>query len=344
MEEINKQLDTILSLTDHYLIKSRLDKSHYFDEFIETADILKKVMSVNEFKFWIAEKMLIKQQAFLPKTFIQYAVETSVVRYFAEKQNENLKIEAKINQTNNKDVDLQFTNNSFKYNIEVKCSDFISKEKVDAKDGFKYETVGRIPDRQETKALLSSSINESLEKKGLESKPHIDAKNMDNNLKDFLELAHDKFDPTPKEEEVNILLVGCDDERDIQKWHYYLFAEQGLFTEESFADREKYKNVDLVIFTNQYFKHYQYFTKKVKKSWTLDNSFNIVFSNPFRCLMKEKAIKNFCEIFPHYTLDLYNYSVPGDAPDYVKDSVKISWFVKDNLEKTKGIYLFNEKT
>ncbi|HQI44680.1 MAG TPA: hypothetical protein PLC59_01185 [Bacteroidales bacterium] len=122
MEEINKQLDTILNLADHYLVKSRQDKSHYYDEFLEAATILKGVMTDKEFKFWLAEKMLIKQQAFLPKTFIQYAVETATVRYFAEKHNENLKVEAKINPNNDKDVDVQFTDKSFIYNIEVKCS------------------------------------------------------------------------------------------------------------------------------------------------------------------------------------------------------------------------------
>lgn len=342
MEEINKQLDTLTNLADHYLVKARQEKNHYFDEFLEAATILKSVMTKKEFKFWLAEKMLIKQQAFLPKTFIQYAVETATVRFFAEKHNNNLKFEAKINPTNDKDVDLQFTDKSFTYNIEVKCSNFVAKEEADSEDAYKYETVGRIPDRQETKEVISKAIDEGLKIKGEQTKPHIEAKNMDNNLKGFLELADEKYNPTPNEDEVNILLVGCDDERDIQKWHYYLFAEQGLFTPESFADRNKYRNVDLVVFTNQYFKNNNYFSKKVRNSWTLERSFNLVFSNPFRQLQKEKAIKNFLDIFPHYTWDLYSYSVPGDAPTYVKDSIRISTFVKVNLEKTKGIYLFNE--
>jgi hypothetical protein len=343
MEEIEKRLDEISDLTDHYLIIARNNSDHYYNEFIEASKIIKNVISEKEFEFWCSEKMLLKQQVFAEKTFIQYAVETSAARFFAEKYNENFKVEAKINPTNDKDVDIQFTNRDFKYNVEVKCSDFVSKEKIEVKDAFKYETVGRIPDRQETKKNISTAIDEGLENKGEETKPHLDAKNMDNNLKDFLELSHEKFNPTPNENEVNILLVGCDDERDIQKWHYYLFAEQGLFTAKSFADREKYKNVDLVVFTNLYFKHNKYFDKNVRNSWTLENSFNLIFSNPFRLLQKEKAIKNFLDIFPHFTWDLSSYSVPGDAPSYVKDSVRISWFVKDNLEKNKGLYLFNEK-
>ena len=342
MEEMNKKISDISNLTDHYLVKARNENNHYFEEFIIAAQIVKNVMTKKEFEYWCTEKMLLKQQAFAEKTFIQYAVETSAVRYFAEKHNENFKVEAKINPTNDKDVDIQFTNLEYTYNIEVKCSDFVSKENIENKDAFKYETIGRIPDRKETKETISAAIDEGLLIKGETTKPHLEAKNMDNNLKDFLELAHEKFNPTPNESEINILLVGCNDEKDIQKWHYYLFAEQGLFTNESFADREKYKNVDLVVFTNQYFKHNKYFDKYVRNSWTLENSFNLVFSNPFRQLHKEKAIKNFLDFFPHFTWDLYNYSVPGDAPAYVKDSIRISWFVKDNLEKNKGLYLFNQ--
>lgn len=339
---MNDKINEISNLTDHYLVRARTESSHYFDEFIIAAQIIKSVMTNKEFEYWCAEKMLLKQQTFAEKTFIQYAVETSAARYFAEKHNENFKAEAKINPTIEKDVDIRFTNREYTYNIVVKCSDFVSKENIESKDAFKYKTVGRIPDRKETKETISAAIDDGLSKKGEVTKPHLESKNMDNNLKDFLELAHEKFNPTPNESEVNILLVGCDDEHDIQKWHYYLFAEQGLFTNESFEDREKYKNVDLVVFTNLYFKHNKYFDKKVRNSWTLENSFNLVFCNPLRQLPKEKAIKNFLDFFPHFTWDLCNYSVPGDAPSYVKDSVRISWFVKDNLEKNKGLYLFNE--
>lgn len=343
MDEINKRLDSISHLPEHYLIKARQIGGHYFEEFLQTAAILKDVLTAKEFEHWCVEKMLIKQQAFQEKTYIQYAVETATARYFAEKHYNDFKVETKVNPFNDKDVDIQFTDQIYKYNIEVKCSDFVSKETIDSKDAYKYGTIGRIPDRQTTKQVISSAIDEGLALKGAPTKSHIESKNMDNNMREFLELAHEKFNPTPNENEVNILLVGCDDERDIQNWYYYLFASEGLFTSESFSSKNKYNNVDLVVFTNLYFKHNKFFNKKTENSWTLQPGFNLVFSNPFRKLLKEKAILNFLNFFPHYTWDLSNYSVPGDVPLYVKDSQRISWFVKDFLEKTKGIYLFNAK-
>ena len=343
MDEINIIINEILNLTDHYLVRARAESSHYFNEFIIAAQIMKNVMTNDEFENWCAEKMLLKQQTFAEKAFIQYAVETSAARYFAEKHNENFKVEAKINPTNNKDVDIQFTNRGCTYNVEVKCSDFVSKEETENKYGFKFGTIGRLPDRgDEAIKAISSALDEGLTQKGESLKPFLTSKKMDNNLKDFLESAHNKFNPSPNESEVNILLVGCDDKNDIQNWHNYLFAGQGLFTNDSFADKGKYNNVDLVVFTNLYFKHNKYFDKKVRNSWTLENSFNLVFSNPFRQLQKQKAIKNFLDFFPHFTWDLHHYSDPGEAPFDVKDAVRISWFIKDNLEDKKGLYLFNE--
>lgn len=344
MKELNDKIDSISSIKDHYLVKAKAIGHNYFIEFLEAAGHLKSLLTKKEFEFWCSEKMLLKIHPFAEKTFIQYAVETSVVRFFGERFPTNFKVEAKINDNNDKDVDCQFRDNGFIFNVEVKCSDFISKEKIDSKDAYKYETVGRLPDRgQDVIQALSSALDEGLTKKGELLKSHLVSKKMDNNLMEFLELAHDKFSPTPNENEVNVLIVGCDDDRGIQNWFNYLWAEQGLFTPESFADKEKYKNVDLVVLTNQYFKHNKFFDKSVKNCWSLVNSFNLIFGNLYRHLQKEKSIKHFMSILPNYTEELGKYVVPGSAPDYVKDSVRISWFVKDNLEKLQNKYLFEER-
>jgi hypothetical protein len=343
MQEMKDRITNDVVDTNHYLKIAQQTSSNYFNEFLTAAQILKSIMTPKEFDFWCKEKMLLKKIPFQEKTFIQYACETSVVRYFAEHHNENFVIEAKVNPASDRDVDCRFTESEFTYNIEVKCANFEAKEKVEAKDAFKYGTIGRIPDREKTIAAISSAIDEGMKIKGEQTKPHLELKNMDNNLKDFLELAHEKFNPTPSETEVNSLVVCCDDARDIQNWHYYLFSHEGLFTKNPFADKTKYSNVDLVVFTNLYFKHRKFFDKKLKDSWSLDKTFNLIFSNPHRRLQKEKAMKHFIDFFRHYTFELGAYEVPGSAEKEVKDSLRITWFVKDHLEKGKGIYLFEEK-
>ena len=147
MKEIEDKFKNINSIKDHYLVKAMETEHCYYSEFIEAAKILKQALSDKEFEYWCAEKMLIKNQSFAEKTFIQYAVETATSRFFAENYPAEFKTEVKINPNNNKDVDVQFIDNGFTFNVEVKCSDFVSKEKIEAQNGYKYTTAGRLPDR-----------------------------------------------------------------------------------------------------------------------------------------------------------------------------------------------------
>lgn len=329
---------------EHYLVKAMRSDLPYYAEFLKAGSILETLLSEKEFNIWMEEKMFLKRQPFLEKTFIQYAVETAVVRFFGERYPDNFQVEAKINPNNDKDVDCRFTDAGFIFNLEVKCSDFIAKEQVDAKDAFKYGTIGRLPDRGEAAIkAITSALDEGLRLQGKTPKEHVSLKNMDNNFKGFLELAHDKFNPDPSDREVNILVVGCDDAHDMQNWVNYLYAEQGLFTSSSFADQKKFQNVDLVVLTNQYYKHNGFFEKNVKNSWTLQHCFNVIMVNPFRHLEKTEAIRHFLTIIPNYGDKMGSYIVPGDAPDYVKNSVFVSHFIKDYLEDQNHVYLFEEK-
>lgn len=337
--EIMTALDAINGLDQHYLVKARKEGLRYFDEFLQAATIMHQLLTPKEFDYWCQEKMLLKLQPFQEKTFIQYAVETSVVRYFGEKFPVGFKVEAKINPENDKDVDCRFNSDRFTYNVEVKCSDFKSKEKIDVLHGIKFGTIGRIPERQETIDKLVALIQE-VPLQTEELKDHHEMKNMDNNLKDFLELANEKFNANTPANELNILVVGCDDANDIQNWFYYLWADQGLFTPNSFTDSAKYNNVDLGVFTNLYFKHNHFFDKRVSNSWSLSDTFNLLFPNPLRKSNKKDAFFHFIEIFNHYSNELSVYNVPGDAPDYVKNTQRITYFVKRFLEEQKGLYLF----
>lgn len=341
MQELINRVDEIASLTNHYLVRAKSSGHPYFTDFLQAGTLMQQVLTPKEFAFWCAEKMLLKQQPFNEKTFIQYAVETTVARYFGERFPTNFRVEAKINPANDKDVDCVFEDAGFTFNVEVKCSDFKAKEKVDSQDAFKYETAGRLPDRgQEAMAVVSAALDEGLAKRGEVTKPHLPAKNMDNSLKDFLESAHEKFGAPTDEQHLNVLVVGCGDAEDLQRWFNYLWAHEGLFTPEPFTDRSLYQNVDLVVLTNQYDKHSRFFEKDVSNSWSLGEGFNLIFGNPYRHSAKEAAIKHFMNVLPNFTTELGAYQVPGDAPDFVKNTRRIPWFVKDLLEKQHGRYLF----
>jgi len=339
MDVLTSAFASIASMEAHYLVKAKKSGLPYYEEFLQAAKFMHQALTRDEFENWVQEKMLIKTKAFDEKTFIQYAVETSAVRYFGEKFPTNFQVEACINQTNNKNVDCRFEDEGYSFNIEVKCSDFKSKEKIDARTGIKFGTIGRIPERQETIDKLVH-LFQSTPLHTEELKEHHEMKNMDNNLKDFLILANEKFHPSSPDNELNILVVGCGDAYDIQNWFYYLWAERGLFTKESFTDKSYYENVDMVILSNLYFKHNRFYEKQLSESWTMSNSFNLVFPNPLRKSDKRKAFFHFLNIFDHYSFQLEKYEVPGDSPAYVKNTQRISYFIKEYLEKEKAIYLF----
>lgn len=343
MQELIDKVDSITSLTDHYLVRAKALKHPYFTGFLESGAVLKPLLTGKEFAFWCAEKMLLKQQPFREKTFVQYAVETAVVKYFGERFPVGFAVEKRINPANDKDVDCVFQDGGFTFNVEVKCSDYNVKEEIDALDAFKYETVGRLSDRgEEAKRIVAAALDEGRAKLGEAAKPHVDGKNMDNNLKGFLEQAHEKFGFAADEQSVNVLVVGCDDVEDIQRWFYYLYEAQGLFTPAPFADPTRYCNVDVVVFSNQYFKHTRVLNKRTTDSWELGAGFNLIYANPHRLQKKATGIQHFKNLLPNFTSALTAYQVPGPAPDYVKDTRRIVWFVKDFLERQQGRYLFED--
>lgn len=325
----------------HYL-KIAHGKGHkYFHDFLTISDKFKTILPSKDFeKFW-NEKMQLNKKTFNEKAFIQSACEIAVANYFSEKK--DFGIDVKVNPHNEKDVDCQFKSNTFIYNIEVKCASFDAKENIENSDSFKFQTFGRIPEREKLFLELSKALDESLTNQGKPLKEHQELKSMDNNLKTFLELANNKFKPNSLDNEVNILLVGCNDPADIQSWIGYLFASEGLFTNESYANVSNYQHVDLVVFTNLYFKHKDFFHKNIDSSWSLEQSLNLYFENPFRNKEKRSGIDNFYYELKNYNSDFNRFKVKGQVPIEVQEAVKTPHFVIDYLEKERSIYLFEKK-
>lgn len=325
--------------TQHYLKKAITDYQYYFDGFEEATGNLKNMISEKLFEDLTENKLQVRDIQFNEKGFVQCACEITVSSYFAENYPDGFEYEAVLSALSSKDVDCRFKVDGFKYNIEVKCSDFTTKENIEKKDGFKIVHSGRNPDFKETEKEISQMLSEGQRLKGVDPKPTFVQKNMDNNLKDFLISSNNKFSPISSESEVNILLVCCGDQHDMQSWHGYLYGHQGLFTEQSFCNKDEYKNVDLVILTNLYHRHFEYFNKShIKKNWSLCNAFNLCFSNQFRKKDKKEAILKFLEVFPHFTYELDKYRVPGDVDQNIIDSIRIPYFVEEKLKAKGKIY------
>ena len=327
---------------NHYLRIAKQSESNYFNEFLESINQIKKFIPEKDFRVFWKDKMQLNKSKFDEKSFIQGACEIAVANYFSEK--EGFKVEAKVNPKNKKDIDTQFKSKGFTYNIEVKCASFDAKEKVQNSDSFKFQTLGRLDNKDDLISLLSKAIDEGLEKQGKSLKPHAELKNMDNNLKDFLISAHNKFNSESNEKEINILLIGCNDKADMQSWVGYLTASAGLFTDDSYSDQKKYNNVDLVVLTNLYYKHKDFYKKNIENSWSLNETLNLSIINPFSSKRKLDGIINFDNEMINYNTEINEFIVPGSAPDGVKEVVRIPHFVIDYLETNQEKYLFEKKT
>jgi len=341
IEEIIKKI----SDSSHYLLKSKDEQSEYYANFTKVILPLKEKLTEKQFEDLLINKLQMKNASFDEKAFIQIACETTVNAYFARKYPTSFAYEKKLKLTNKKNVECQVRSYYFTYNIEVKCADFEAKEKIENQDSFKFSTYGRIDDYKEAMKEIGEMMIEGQKRKGDVPKPLLEQRKMDNNLKDFLISANEKFDSIPNENEVNILVVCCGDANDIQHWHNYMYAPTGLFTRNSFYNPKEYTRVDIVVLTNIYHRHYKYFEKlHLEDNWNFDSAFNLAFSNPFRSMNKEDSIKHFLKVFPHYTYELEKFKLPpSNEPEFIRQVLKsivgIPAFVKYNLTD-KGKILF----
>jgi len=332
----------ITEVTDktNYLSLAQANSHNYLTDFVPVYDTYLAKFPTDT-PAWLKDKMLLNTHTFQEKQFIQYACEATIVKYFADRYNTNLAIEKKINPNNQKDVDLVFSVDEFTFNIEIKCSDFAQKEKIDAKPSLKIQTIGRLDGLDETMKELAPVFAQLADKMNLAGGFEL-AKNMDNNLKDFLKSANEKFNPNATDKELNVLSVSCNDAEDMQLWYYYMFKDKGLFKADSFCPHSDYENVDVVLLNNLYFKHNKYNTKNLTNSWDLGNAFSVVFINPFSKLKKNDAITKFLTLFPNYNNEFRAFKMEGPAEESVKDSRRMLHFIKAQLEAKDKIYLFEQ--
>jgi len=327
--------------SDNYIKIAKIAGLKYFDEFIEAFNILKLYLSENQQKDLLENKLLLKQSNFDKNKFIQYAVEMSVIRFFAENFGENFQYEKKSNPNNNTDVDCTISDGKYKFNIEVKTP-ILDKKDVNISPGLKGRSLGRLPDG------LFESISKAFDKALHIPEGSSNIINFDNKLKQFLIDANKKFNPQSNhsKNEANILILGLDDIVEIIIWINYLgnAGNGGLFTSNSFFDPKEYERVDFVVFTNLYFKHKNAITDKCLNHWDLKHSFVIMYNNPMVNSKKRDVLEHFLKLCPNHNAEIGEYKAQIDEPVLINDFFKLKFFVEDELERKRGIYLFEKES
>jgi hypothetical protein len=319
---------------NHYLFDKTDD--HYYKGLIKALSSLEAFLNTKQKKCLYID-LQFGGVKFDEAKFLQAVCETSIAAYLSSQFSSSFLYEPKVNPP--KDVDCGFSSDGKTYNIEIKCPDFSVKNEIDSSNSFKIGSFGRLINFEEIvgnmQELFDPENNPSVEP----DKPLIKQQHMDNKLKDYLLSAHNKFKDSTLLDELNVLVVCCSDWMDMQKWYFYMYGHQGLFTPESFHPSEDYKNVDVVMLSNLYHRHHEYWNKdKIEDHWDFSKSFNLVFSNPLRRSDKADIIWSFVDEVPNHSREIMNFKVPNGL-----EEMRIPHFVVEELID-KGLYYFQPNT
>ncbi|MBP1143194.1 hypothetical protein JOE33_000117 [Pseudomonas sp. PvP027] len=304
--------------------------SEYREEMVKALECIGQHLTKSEFEDLVLKKLRLEDSKPSEAQYLQAAVELTVCAHYARFFPEGFFYEDKVAPP--RDVDCSFQNEGYKFNVEVKCADFTAKQKIDESGAFIMRAVGRMPDYNDAAAKLKETFasggNELV--KGL---------HMDNKLKAYLMDAHDKFPDPTRQDEYNVLVVGCDDQNDIMQWEGYLTGAHGLFTEQSYAPTDDYDNVDMVVLTNLYHRHKSVEKKdKLTGHWWFGESFSLLYQNPRSTKPQEMALA-FAKTLRFYNNEITQHRMEGDAPDWLKKRLAIPHYVGDVLMRN-GQYLF----
>lgn len=320
----------ITNKENRYLLRN--SENLYLSGLFKALESLMPFMSKKQ-KNKLFKDLQVDGKTFDEAKYLQAACETSIASYLSSRYSDSFIYEPKLKPP--KDVDCGFKINEKMYNIEVKCPDFSKQNQIESSNAFKLGAFGRLENFDEVFEDLYEVFDKNKSLVGNPDKPLIAQQHMDNKLKDYLLSAHSKFKDSTGPDELNLLAVCCSDWMDMQKWFCYMYDYQGLFTQESFYPVGNFNNVDVVMLTNLYHRHHEYWRKdKIIHHWDLSNSFNLIFSNPFRQKDKKEIIFSFIDAVPNYSNQLCDFQSKNGIVQ-----MQIPHFVFKELIH-KGLYYF----
>lgn len=328
---------------------SFLNETDYFKDFVLLLCDISKRMTEEDTKDLLFNKLQLNRNSFNENQYYQSATELCVIYhvYTLNKANFNYEkvVRDDVDQKKGKQPECTTkTDEGFVFNVEAKSPERSQKQETDSGVEFIYvANVGRA----DTKDIADNQFN--MLKSDLESCNEnlkvLPKKSNDNKLKDYLYSAGEKFPTKTSENEVNILFVSLDTVHEIQDYVNFLFFNKGLFTKTPFADIGKYTNVDMVIFTNSYYRQKNHDNIN-GCAWWLNEGFNFLTFNPHTDIKrKEKALSYFASNISNFNKQIEIYKVPAspETPQDLLDSLRIASFVKQQLEEKEGVYLFQKE-
>lgn len=334
--DLVKNIETV----EHYLRRPCVSYDEYLSELSVLVGKLQEVISETKLRDLINKKLQIELSNFEESQFIQVACELTVMNEFLGRDGFLFEYEKKV--TPPKDVDFSISVDSINYNIEVKCPSF---KEINNNDGeVKLHFPSRASSLEEKRKLIQP-IRCILEENG---KSLSEVKSLDNTMKDFLKSTQSKVSKSPLID-VNILVIGCDDEVNMHEWREYLVGYNGFFTSHSFIAHSDFDRVDYVLLTNMYNRHHKYYEQtRIDRHWHLSSCFNLLYPNKFSLrnqnVITSIDLKKMNSLFPNHNIEFEKYlSDETDVPDGESHEMKtsalgIAWF-SDKFKKD-GIHYF----
>ena len=338
---------------------SLMNKTSYYTDFIDCMIHLHKELSDKECDSILKNKLQLTRSNFKEDKYYEAATEVSIIMHtycikhtaFDYEESQNKGITEK-----NPECSVVSTSGN-KFIVEAKCPvQTVESFETGTEKTLIFRNAGRAESLQAQKEFLKT-MNADLAGQNTNV---VQGKCTDNKMLDFLQSASQKFSFNNNAKELNILFVALDSVHQIQEWVNYFYFNKGFFTKNTFAadkpycylDRKNsetyvepyFKNVHFVVFTNNYFRHKN--NSVINGSaWYLRDGFSIALQNPFTNLEdKKEAIIEYFKYLPVYTKDIQNYEVPcaPNTPKDVLDAIKITSYVKAELEEKQGVYYWEK--
>ena len=186
----------------HIIHVEKANNGKYYHDLQKVISIFEKGIEHRDFIHIVKDKLQLGKSTFNYKQYIQSASEITIVAYFLELFPNSFKYEPKLNVNSNKNVECQITHRGIKYNIEVKTPEYSTQEEQNDSSSIKINSIGRYDDYKEISEDLKPFFK--LRSENLyDGKSAIDSKRMDNNAKDYLIQAQEKFPQKEDRENYN---------------------------------------------------------------------------------------------------------------------------------------------
>jgi hypothetical protein len=314
-------LRMVRNLSDKHVLKGMPEQ--YVSDFAKAAVVNvyspRKIATILQHKFHIPN-----DRNYTEDSYLQSASE-SVANYVKGKPVSDFEIDKKVNESNQKDVDVHYRIGSTTVCLEVKCP--IQEAQAPFPQNITVVPAGHVPGIRQRIQNFASKLNTQ------SSINFLEGKNRDLRLKDALVGAHEKFRSSPGLDDLNILFVACGDFYKMSEWHGYLLGQGGLFTPNPFHPPETYRNLDCVILSNLKYRHSVAFDFP---AWSLDDVFMVSLQNPHRRKnVFDRTVAEGLSIFKHFGKEFLASRIvrPGaeEIQELVAPQTKVTWFVDRHL-------------